>query len=271
MRLGIAAAFPHSAPEEWAKLHKEAGLGAVVFPVGWTSEVSLIDRYRKAAEAYDLTVAEVGAWCNPFDPDEKKRKANRENCLRSLELAEYVGAACCVNISGADGEVWDGSYPGNYSRKMYEDLVLFLQELLDAVRPVRTKYTLEPMPHMLPDSPVSYRELLRDVDRPGFGVHVDIVNMLISPRVYFDNRRLVRETFELLGPHIRSCHVKDAVLDHSLTVSIRETECGAGGLDLACYIREADRLDPEMPMIIEHLSDFAGYRRAIEYVRGLLP
>jgi sugar phosphate isomerase/epimerase len=100
---------------------------------------------------------------------------------------------------------------------------------------------------------------------------VDIVNMLISPRVYFDNRRLVRETFELLGPHIRSCHVKDAVLDHSLTVSIRETECGKGELDLACYIREADRLDPEMPMIIEHLSDFAGYRRAIDHVRGLLP
>ena len=29
------------------------------------------------------------------------------------ELAEYVGACCCVNISGAAGEVWDGAYAEN--------------------------------------------------------------------------------------------------------------------------------------------------------------
>ncbi len=269
MRLGVAVTFPHSSPEEWAGRHKEAGLDAVVFPLNWKAEVSAIDRYRKAAEAYDLTIAEVGAWCNPFDPDENKRKDSRENCLRSLELAEYVGASCCVNISGADGEVWDGSYPGNYSRRMYEDLVLFVQDLLDKVRPVRSAYALEPMPHMLPDSPGSYLELLRDVNRPGFGVHVDIVNMLVSPRVFYNNRQLVRDTFELLGPHIRSCHIKDAVLDHSLTVSIRETECGSGGMDLAYYIREADRLNPALPMIIEHLPDLSAYWRAIDYVKGL--
>ena len=122
---------------------------------------------------------------------------------------------------------------------------------------------------MLPDSPACYLDLLRDVNRPGFGVHVDIVNMLVSPRVYFSHRRLVRETFGLLGPHVRSCHIKDAVLDHGLTVSIRETECGSGGLDLAYYIREADRTNPDLPMIIEHLPDLSGYKRSINYIRGL--
>ncbi len=271
MRLGIAASFPHSSPEEWARLHREAGLSAVVFPLNWRADVSSIDRYAKAAEAEDLTIAEVGVWCNPFDPDGKKALANRENCLRSLELAEYVGASCCVNISGADGEVWDGSYPGNYSEAMYERIVSFLRDLLDEVKPVRTRYTLEPMPHMLPDSPASYLELIRDVDRPGFAAHVDLVNMVTSPRVFYHNRELAEETFRLLGPYIRSCHIKDAVLDHGLTVSIRETECGTGGIDLACYIREADRLDPGLPMIIEHLPALADYQRAVRYVKGLTP
>ena len=269
MRLGISAAFPHSSPEEWAKLHREAGLEAVVFPLSWKSDTADIDRYAEAARAAGLTIAEVGAWCNPMDPDPEKRKQNRLHCKRQLELAEYIGASCCVNISGADGEVWDGSYPGNYSDEMYDEIIRFLREMLDDVKPVRTKYTLEPMPHMLPDSPESYAELLRDVDRPGFGVHVDIVNLLISPRVYYNDRKLIDEMFNLLGPHICSCHLKDAVLDHSLTVSIRETECGEGGLDLAHYIKAADRISPELPMIIEHLHDLSSYRKAIAYIKGI--
>ena len=269
MRLGISAAFPHSSPEEWAKLHREAGLEAVVFPLSWKAAVSDIDRYAEAARRADLTIAEVGAWCNPMDPDPGKREQNRLHCRRQLELAEYIGAACCVNISGADGEVWDGSYAGNYSEKMYDEIVCFLRDMLDAVKPVRTKYTLEPMPHMLPDSPGSYADLLRDVDRPGFGVHVDIVNLLVSPRVYFNDRSLIDETFTLLGDRVCSCHIKDAILDHGLTVSIRETECGTGGLDLSYYIKAADKIDPELPMIIEHLHDLSSYKKAIAYIKGL--
>jgi len=269
MRLGISTTFPHTSPEEWAKKHKEAGLGAVVFPLAWNAAVSSIDLYAEAARAYDLTIAEVGSWCNPMDPDPAKRSENRQKCLHQLELAEYIGACCCVNISGAIGEVWDGSYAANYAPETRAEIVSWLQDLLDTVKPVRTAYTLEPMPHMLPDSPESYLDLLQDVNRPGFGVHVDIVNMLVSPRVYYNNRQLVESTFALLGPHIRSCHIKDAILDHGLTVSIRETECGKGELDLVCYIREADRLNPDMPMIIEHLPDLSRYEEAIRYVKGL--
>lgn len=269
MRLGIAAAFPHTSPEEWAELHKNAGLDAVVFPLAWNAPVAMIDRYAAAARDFDLTIAEVGIWNNPMDPDPVKRTENRTRCLRQLELAEYIGASCCVNISGAAGEVWDGSYAENYSPRMYEEIVSFVQDLIDTVKPVRTHFALEPMPHMLPDSPESYAELLRDVDRPAFGVHLDIVNILVSPRVYYANRELVTRAFDLLGPHITSCHVKDAVLDHSLTVSIRETEVGQGGLDLAHYFRTADRQNPDMPMIIEHLPGLDSYRRAIDYVKGL--
>lgn len=79
MRLGIAAAFPHSNPEEWVLLHREAGLGAVVFPLGWDAPVSMIERYTEAARANDLTIAEIGIWCNPMVSDSAKRAANRNH------------------------------------------------------------------------------------------------------------------------------------------------------------------------------------------------
>lgn len=269
MRLGIAASFPHSSPEEWASKHRAAGLGAVVFPLSSDSPTALIDGYAAAAKECGLRIAEVGIWRNVFDPDEKKRAENRAFAARQLELAEYVGAACCVNISGAKGEVWDGFYPENYSEKTYADIVEYVVSLLDAVKPERTKFTLEPMPHMLPDSPDSYLDLIRDIGRPGFAAHIDIVNMIVSPRVYLGSEGLIKETFSKLGPHIVSCHLKDAVLGHGLTVSITETDCGRGGVDLRTYIAEADRVSRDMPMIIEHLSDLGRYSESVGYIKSL--
>ncbi len=269
MRLGISCQFPHTSPAEWGKLHREAGLGAVVFPLDWKADVKDIDAYALAAKENDLVIAEVGVWNNPIDPDPVKRKENRNRCVRQLELAEYIGAKCCVNITGAAGDFWDGSYEGNYSKETFEEIVSYLQDILDTVKPVKTRYTLETMPHALPDSPESYLDFIKAVNRPGLGVHMDIVNMLVSPRVYYNNRKLIKDTFDLLGPQILSCHVKDAILDHSLTVSIRETECGKGGVDLKYYIEQAEKYNPEMPMIIEHLPELNQYLDAIKYVKGL--
>ena len=269
MKLGISFTFPHSSPEEWAEKHLAAGLSAVVFPCGYDAPVAKIDGYKKAADAAGLLIAEVGTWSNPLSPNPETAKKAREYSLHQLELAEYVGARCCVNISGAIGEVWDGGYPENYAPETKEKIVEYVRWLLDTVKPQKTAYALEPMPNMLPDSPESYLELIELVDRPGFAVHLDLVNLLASPRIFCHNRELADRCFALLGKKIRSCHIKDAALRNELTVSIREVECGKGGVDLRYYMERADAENPELPMIIEHLSDEAAYRRAIAYIKAL--
>lgn len=269
MKLGIAYNFPHTSPEEWAEKYTALGLSAVVFPCGAEADTKVIDGYTRAAQSAGLCIAEVGAWCNPMDPDPAVRAANRRKCIRQLELAEYVGANCCVNICGAVGSVWDGSYAENYSAQTYADVVECVREIVDAVRPVRTHYTLEPMPHMLPDSPEVYAQLLRDIDRTGFGAHLDLVNLLVSPREFYNNRGLIDRCFAQIGPQIRSCHLKDAILDHSLTVSIREAACGKGGVDLGYYMKKADECSPELPMIIEHLPEEGAYLDAVNSVMAI--
>lgn len=271
MKLGIGTTLPHTSPEEWAEKHCALGLKAVVFPCSYTEKTELIDAYVSAAKAAGLCIAEVGAWSNPISPDSIKRAEATAHCIHSLELAEYVGARCCVNISGAMGEIWDGSYPENYSGKTYELLIETIRKIIDEVKPVRTKYALESMPNMHPDSPEDYLQILNDIDREGFGVHLDLVNMLVSPRVFCDHRSLIDRSFKLLGPYMRSCHLKDAVLDSKLTVSIRETECGTGGIDLGYYISGADSVSTDMPMILEHLPSLEAYYRSIDTIRNLLP
>ncbi|MBR5743069.1 MAG: sugar phosphate isomerase/epimerase, partial [Clostridia bacterium] len=146
MRLGISFALPHSSPEEWADKNLALGLRAVVFPVDHTAPDALIDRYAAACRDRDLVIAEVGAWKNLLAPDPAARKANYAYVLNQLILADRVGARCCVDISGALGEVWDGGYPGNYLPETFDLVVETVRSLIRDSGITKTAFTLEPMP-----------------------------------------------------------------------------------------------------------------------------
>jgi len=269
MRLGILMNFPHKSPEEWAHLHREAGLSSIVFPCEHDTPVSVIDAYVKACKDYDLLIADVGAWKNLLTPDEKERKANFDYCRHQLELADYVRAKCCINISGAKGEIEDGAYKDNYSNETYAEIIETVQKLIDSAKPKNTYFTLEPMPWMHPDSPEDYLQMIKDIDREAFGVHLDMVNMLSTPKKYLFNEQFTNETISLLGKYIKSCHLKDVLLDTELTVLLKEVPCGEGGFNIKNYLQQLDKLDKDMPVIIEHLQTEEEYRNAINYVKTL--
>ena len=270
MRLGISATLAHESPDEWAAKHRGLGLGAVMFPLDFKAPDARIDAYVRACRDHDLVIAEVGAWCNPMAADPAERKKNVEFCKKQLELAEFIRANCCVNITGAAGPQWDGGYVENYRPEFRSRVIETVRDIIDAVRPEYTRYTLEPMPWMIPDSPEDYLELLREIDRPGMAVHLDIVNMINSPEKYFFNSEFIVSCFQLLGPHIRSCHLKDIRLEPQLTLHLQETGCGRGGLDIACYLREAERCSPDLPVLIEHLHSEEEYLAALHRVQALL-
>jgi sugar phosphate isomerase/epimerase len=138
------------------------------------------------------------------------------------------------------------------------------------VKPTRTVYTLEPMPYTHPDSPETYLDLLKAVDRPGFGVHLDPVNMTNDPRRYYDSAGFVRRCFELLGPHLRAVHLKDVLLvPQAFTIHLQEVRPGLGGFAIGAVLREASRLDPDLPVMLEHLPSEAEYDAAAAHVRGV--
>lgn len=266
MRLG-APVGSFSSPEEWVAKHQQRGYSAAFCPVGAEASESLIAEYMQAAAAADIVIAEVGAWSNPLSRDPQTAAQARDYCRQQLALAEALGARCCVNIAGSRGEKWDGPHPDNVSHETFEAIVCFVRDLLAEVQPTRTAYTLETMPWVLPDSPESYKELLDAIDHPHFAVHLDPVNLVNCPRRAYDTPGLLRECFRLLGPHIRSCHGKDIALDTRLTVHLDEVAPGQGNLCYATYLQELDRLDPDTPLMLEHLADDNAYTTAAAYVR----
>lgn len=267
MRIGINDGLRVNTPEEWIERIREFGCGAAVFPLDCDASPEEIRGYAEAAERNGVVIGEVGIWKNALSLNEEERRSVLEYSKRELAMAEEVGARCCVNISGARGEIWDAYYPENYEAGTYELVVDTVREIIDAVKPVRTFFTLEPMPWMYPDSPENYLQLIRDVDRPAFGVHLDYANMISGMDKFLGNAAFIRHCFELLGPHIKSVHAKDLAVGRTMPASIGEVVPSKGEIDYVTVFREAAKLGGDICVFSEHLKTLEEYRVAVAYMK----
>ncbi|MHC4475692.1 MAG: sugar phosphate isomerase/epimerase family protein [Planctomycetota bacterium] len=255
-------------PESWVQVHKKLGYRAAYCPVGADAADDLVNEYVGAAAEADIVIAEVGAWSNPISPDDEVRKKALDKCRRQLALADRIGARCCVNISGSRGEKWDGPDAKNLTEETFDLIVETIRGIIDEVRPKRTYFTLETMPWAFPDSADSYVRLIAAIDRKQFAVHLDPVNLINSPRRYFNSGQVIRECFSKLGPHIKSCHAKDIILEKKLTTHLNEIRPGLGGLDYETFLKELSKLG-DTPLMLEHLANQEQYRQAADHIRGV--
>ena len=113
MRLGLSSSLTHQTPEEWAGRLSALGCRAVNFPADYTCDPALLDRYARAAQAHDLVIAEVGAWCNPISPDPETKAAALLRCKSSCALPTASMRGAAFNVSGSKGSRWDGPYREN--------------------------------------------------------------------------------------------------------------------------------------------------------------
>lgn len=267
MRLGGTVCC--SNPAEWEQKLIESGFRAVTAPFTCETPREEIRRLCAILEKQDVMIAEAGVWRNPFDA--AVGEANLDYAVRQLRLADELGIPCCVNIAGTDSPAgWDAADPGNFTAEMYGRLVASIRRIIDAARPKKAFYCLEPMPWMIPDSPDVYLQLMKDVDREQFAVHMDFVNMINCPRRFLDAEGFITECFAKLGPYIKSTHLKDSRMDPlELTTVLHECSPGEGSLDFVSVLRIIDRYLPaDAPVLLEHMSAFEEYRTAYDYVAG---
>ena len=86
-------------------------------------------------------------------------------------------------------------------------------------------------------------------------MHLDPVNLVVTPRQYFDTAALIRTCFEGLGPWIVSCHAKDIVLHDQAALHFDEIRPCLGALEYPTYLCELERLSGDVPLLLEHLPD----------------
>lgn len=268
LRLGGPSFAKTDDPDELARWHRAAGYRAAYCP---KLDLKDADRIRATEAAFakaDVTIAEVGRWCNLLDPDSEKRKRNLANVTEGLALADAVGARCCVDIAGSfNPDVWYGPHPDNFTQRFFDAAVENARAIIDAVKPRRAKFSYEAMGWTMPDSPDRYLALIKAVDRPGFAAHLDPCNLVNSPATFYRNTDLLNECFDKLGPWIVSCHAKDLAWEVELNVHFREVRPGFGKLDYVTYLKRLAALPDPPPLMIEHLKGADEYAAASKYIR----
>src|SRR5438105_3773923 len=119
MRLGGPIAGAFESPAAWVAAVRQRGYRAAYCPLALGTDAATVAAYAQAARDADIVIAEVGAWSNPLSPDPATRAAAIEHCQRSLDLAERIGARCCVNIAGSRGMKWDGPHPDDLTEATF--------------------------------------------------------------------------------------------------------------------------------------------------------
>jgi sugar phosphate isomerase/epimerase len=267
IRLGGPIFLDSDDPGALAREHRRLGYRAAYVP-----KVELHDRDRikaiaKEFSGQNVVIAEVGAWVNMLDPDPEKRRKNIDYVEQRLALAEEVGAHCCVDIAGSyDPKVWYAANPKNFSQEFIDATIENCRRVIDAVKPVRTKFSIEMMPYSFPSGPEEYVKLLKAVDRREFAVHLDVCNAINSPQRMYANGAVIRECFEKLGPWIVSCHAKDLAWENYYQVCFRELVPGRGRIDYKTYLTELSQLPTEAPLMLEHLNSEEEYDEARKYI-----
>lgn len=270
MRLGGPVFLKSDDPGELAREHRRLGYSAAYCPAAKAADTDRIGAIRAAFAAENVVIAEVGAWKNMLDPDVAARKANLDYVTGRLSLAEAVGARCCVDIAGSyNPKYWYGMNPKNLSREFFDATVENCRRVIDAVKPARTRFTIEMMPWSLPDGPDSYLQLIKAVDRSSFAVHLDICNIINSPTRFYSNKAVIEECFQKLGQWIVSCHAKDLAWVPEYNVHFAEVVPGRGEIDYAAYLRELSKLAVDAPLMLEHLKNAGEYDEGRDYIRRI--
>jgi sugar phosphate isomerase/epimerase len=270
LRLGGPIFVKSDDPAVLAEAHRALGYRAAYAP-----EVALTDKVKiqsviKEFAARDVVISEVGAWVNMMDPDPVKRRKNFTYVQERLALAEELGARCCVDIAGSyDPKVWYGPNPKNLSREFIDATVENCRTLIDAVKPTRTRFSIEMMPFNFPSGPDEYVELVKAVNRKPFAVHLDVCNVMNSPARMYNNGAVIHECFNKLGRWIVSCHAKDLKWEEYVQVCLREVIPGQGSIDYRAYLECLSRLPQDAPLMLEHLKTAEEYTRGRQYIESV--
>jgi sugar phosphate isomerase/epimerase len=270
IRLGGPVFGKYNSPDEWIALHKALGYRAAYCPVTPGTDSKLINEYQTAAAKNDIVIAEVGAWSNPISPDQETSQKAIQKCIDSLVLADHIGARCCVNISGSRNlNNWAGPHKDNLTEVTFDLVVETTQKIIDAVKPKHTWFALEAMPWAYPDSADAYLRLIKAINRERFGVHLDPVNLVTSPQIYYRNGEMIRDCFKKLGSNIRSCHAKDITLrEDNYIPQLDEIIAGKGNLEYSVFLTELAKYH-DVPLMLEHLTTSEEYAQAAEYIRSV--
>ena len=190
IRLG-GQAFPVKSddPYAFARAHTAFGYGAAYCPPVDLGDTARIADIRKAFAAENIMIAEVGIWRNLITPDDATRKANRDLCGGASRGRRRGRRRCAVGSSARVRRLRPCAAPeepdaGGVRRLRRDGAGADRRGEAEAREVCAGNDAIQP---------AGQRRRLRRADPrrgpPAFAAHLDPVNLILTPRQYWETAR----------------------------------------------------------------------------------
>ena len=253
----FARVFPPGRPDDVA-----AQISAVGFTVTQLNLSALgrptLDADLTADDATDIAAAfarhGVRIWglsgtFNAIDPDLRARRDGIAGCRSVITHAAATGADVVTLCTGTrDPDNMWRAHPDNTSAPAWRDLRATLDELLPAASDAGVRLGVEPEPgNVIRDAEAASR-LLSELgeDARHVAIVLDPANLLTVDTLD-DQRSILTQAFDQLGPYTAAVHAKDVVASGYAAP-------GAGGMDYDLVMGLHDRLPTSVPIIAQDLT-----------------
>lgn len=243
-------------------------------------------RVRNAFRDANLPICAISGYTNIIHPD-KQERARRVGYLKEIiRHARDCGTPYVISETGTYNVESDWVHdPRNKTEEGYEEALKVIAELAQEAYDHGAVFLVENYVNNVIGSVDEVLRLFADLRHPGLG-------LLMDPTNYFDETTIrdvdgtINRMFNALGDRIKIAHAKDCKIAEDQSekhVAIDGPEAntfrGAGAVELPAaglgilnyelYIERLCELNPNIPLIIEHLDE-DDVQRAKKYVDDTL-
>lgn len=253
MSVGVLAHLFGSMPyRELAKKVGEAGFGHVQLALWKAFNDYDFSKPGKLSPGLALSIAEqfakngvsisvLGCYLHFLERDREKLRENVERFKELIRYARFLNAPIVAAETG-------GFADGNYTKEDRAVLKSVLEELVEEAEKWGVFVGLEPANGHFIATAQELREWLDIVPSTQIGVVMDPGNLLHEGN--FDRQdEVIREAFQLLGPHIIACHAKDRKWSEDGRVVT--VPAGLGEMNYALYMKLLHEYKPGAHIVME--------------------
>jgi sugar phosphate isomerase/epimerase len=236
---------------------------------GWLARKkpdSEIREIKAAAKANDIRFYGIHCAGNIIAPGPDAERWQR-HIIDAVHAAEEVGCELILTHAGSNYPSRDMAHPQNWSRETWMRSVAGLKRICRDTAGSKVDVAIEAVNTESINNPWAHRQLREDVGDPRLTVGLDLTNM-VFPHVAFRMTEWINTVFDLLADQIRYIHAKDFAWNGMLP-GMNWALQGTGNMDYETFLTRISRLDREICLLVEFLTQDEEYQQAQRNIRSI--